>query len=568
MNKRRTRPRYIRVGNRDVHLHVVGEGRLLVALHASPGSGRALLPFARSLDGWQVLVLDTPGCGRSDPLSVPEPAMDDYARATLATLDALGVDHCAVFGTHTGAKIALALAHLAPARISGLVLDGLGISTQQERHDQLENYTPRHEIKADGTHLISAWHQVRDMALFWPWYAQDGRHRMKITPPSAESIHEVVIDMLRNLDHYALTYHAAFRHDPLPRLASLAVPTLIRAAPDDPLRAHLDRVGRAPDHVTIDAQTGTDSTVRLLEWLGQLSGIGELRSPEPTPSTTGSWRTYLGSGDTVVHATVSSPPAARSRPLVALHACPSAGDSLQPLAQCLADERLVVRPDLPGLGGSSWPWSADVDPGIEELSGMLGPAVADFIGERADIYGTHSGAAVALEWAQAGVFPAANVVLDGLLLGFPESARAEWLSQYASPLVPVAHGMHMLEAWHRVRDELLFWPWYRQEADAVRSGGPDPTPALIHELTVQMLSANLTYPLVCRAAFRYLAETRLQSVAVPTILTARAGDPLAVALQRPIVASPLVQVRPDALRSGLDSLVGLLREVGEARDPC
>jgi hypothetical protein len=83
-----------------------------------------------------------------------------------------------------------------------------------------------------------------------------------------------------------------------------------------------------------------------------------------------------------------------------------------------------------------------------------------------------------------------------------------------------------------------------------------------------MLSANLTYPLVCRAVFRYPAETRLQSVAVPTILTARAGDPLAVALQRPIVASPLVRVRPDALRSGLDSLVGLLRGLGEARDPC
>jgi hypothetical protein len=93
---------------------------------------------------------------------------------------------------------------------------------------------------------------------------------------------------------------------------------------------------------------------------------------------------------------------------------------------------------------------------------MLGQAVADFIGERADIYGTHSGAAVALEWAQAGVFPAANVVLDGLALGFAESARAEWLSQHASPLIPVAHGAHLLEAWHRVRDELLFWPWYRQ----------------------------------------------------------------------------------------------------------
>jgi len=248
MSDRPVTPRYVRVDERDVHFHVIGRGRPLVMLHASPGSSRTLIPLARALAGWQVLAFDTAGCGRSDPLAASRPSIDDYARATLAVMDRLGLPRCPVYGTHTGAKIALALAHLAPERIGGLILDGLGISTDAERREQLSRYTPRHVPRQDGTHLVSVWHQVRDMTLFWPWYRQTASAvRVNGPAPRPETIQGPVVDMLGAHATFPALYRAAFDYCAERRLEGVTVPTRISARPGDPLAAGLgDASPRSP----------------------------------------------------------------------------------------------------------------------------------------------------------------------------------------------------------------------------------------------------------------------------------------------------------------------------------
>ena len=565
MNVRRVRPGYVRVGDRIVHWHEVGTGKLLVMLHASPGSGKALLPLARQLEGCRVLVLDTPGCGRSDPLSQSQPTIDDYAKATLETLDALGVDRCAVFGLQTGAKIALAAVHGEPGRFSGLVLDGLGAPTADEREDQLAHYTPCHEPVADGSHLVRAWHQVRDMALFWPWYKHDGAHRLGVTPPPPESLHETVVDLLRNMDHYACTYQAAFRHDPLPRLGTVPVPTLLLAVVDDPLQAHLSRVRQISDRVTLNTDTLRPRVRRILDWLkplleGQVDQSAFAESAR-TGASPGVWRTYLESnnGNDVVHVTVSSPLKENRRPLVAVHACPGSGRALYGLAARAGEDRMVVLPDLPGLGASSLP--GNVEPSVEELSVAVGETLASFVGEPTDLYGTHTGAAFALEWADTGTFPARSVLLDGMMLEDATPGRDELLQRYAEPLHPHDHGLHLLEAWHRVRDMMLFWPWYRHVGQAARLGVGIPSPRIIHDLVVDLLGASTTYHYLYKAAFRYRAEERLKRLTVPAVLSAQPGDPLGSWLPVNHAFATSVAVRPESLRKGLDGVVSVLNEL-------
>jgi pimeloyl-ACP methyl ester carboxylesterase len=564
---RQVRPGYIRVGDRNVHWHEVGTGKLLVMLHASPGSGKALLPLARQLEGWRVLVLDTPGCGRSDPLTEEQPSIDDYAQATLEALDALGVTRCAVFGTHTGAKIALAMVHAQPGRFNGLVLDGLAVYTPEERDDLSAHYTPSYDPLADGSHLIRVWHQVRDMALFWPWYSQDGAHRIRVTPPSPESMHETVVDVLRNLDHYGRSYQAAFRHDPLPRLGQLPVPTLLLAAADDPLHAHLDRVSQACDRLAVNTDASQPHASRILEWLKPLlegqdeqPAFDDLQRAGAKPGVT---RAYLKSnyGKDVVHVTVCTPVKEARRPLVAMHACPGAGRSLLGLAGRAAQDRLVVLPDLPGLGASSLP--GDVEPSVEELSAILGETLFDFVGEPADLYGTHTGAAFALEWADTGTFPAHSVLLDGMMLEDATPGRDELLQHYAAPLPPTAHGMHLLDAWHRVRDMMLFWPWYRHQAETARMGAGIPGPRILQGLVVDFLGASTTYHHLYKAAFRFHAEERLERLAVPAVLSAQSGDPLGSWLPVNRQFAPSVSVRAGALKQGLDSVMLVLNELSE-----
>ena len=557
------RPRYVRVGGRHVHLQVLGEGPPLLVLHPSPGSSTGMLGLAERLEGWQVLALDTPGCGRSDPLDDPAPAIADYAGATLEAVEALGLERFSLLGSHTGAKVALELARRVPGRVLGLVLDGLGISTPEERDDQLVRYTPQHPPQGDGSHLVRVWHQVRDMTLFWPWYAHDLEHRMVATPPSAEVIHQTVVDMLRNLDHYQLTYHAAFRHDPLADLAEVSVPTLVLAAAEDPLHEHLSRLPDLDGHVTVDADGG-DRAPRILRWLGGIASP-TVWSPrdQPLPEA-GEWRTYWEADHGPVHVTVRAAAVPKRRPLVALHAAPGSARSLQPLAAGITD-RTVILPDIPGLGGS-----APVRPGpveVDDLATGLGAALAPMIGEPVDLYGTHTGAAIALEWTRSETLPSTSALLDGLLLGIDERFRAQLVERYARPLEPDPHGLHLLEAWHRLRDMTLFWPWYDQTARGVRRQGPAPDPELLQPLVTDLLAAATTHHEVYRAAFRYHAKLATADVTVPTLISALPDDPLAAGIGTRTRLSDRVTVEPEALAGGRADQLAVLDALADGSAP-
>lgn len=62
------------------------------------------------------------GCGDSPPPPPGEPALDDYAAAVLAALDARRIGRVTVVGLSMGGYLAFALLRLAPERIRGLVL--------------------------------------------------------------------------------------------------------------------------------------------------------------------------------------------------------------------------------------------------------------------------------------------------------------------------------------------------------------------------------------------------------------------------------------------------------------
>ncbi len=208
-----------------------------------------------------VWAMDTPGYGLSDSLDVAEPSAGDYAEALAETLHHADLTPTDLYGSHTGAKIALELAVRHPSRVRRLVLDGIGLYSADEQRDLLENYTPSLVPDAQGTHLQRYWHMQRDMHVYWPWYRASPETSMGRALPDARELHDQVVDFLLAGDHYWKGYKAAFRHDTATALAALTVPTLILASSRDPLRAHLARfaesttitvAGPAPDDDPID----------------------------------------------------------------------------------------------------------------------------------------------------------------------------------------------------------------------------------------------------------------------------------------------------------------------------
>ena len=157
-----------------MHVRRAGKGPLVYLCHGSPGSAKALDPLIMRLaDHAEVIAPDTPGNGDSGPLDEPAP---DIA-ALLACVTALGVTPALLFGTHTGAAIALELAAMLPAtRRCALVLDGLGIFDAATREDLLRHYAFSFEADLEGAWLARLFQFCRDQHVFFPWYARDVAH--------------------------------------------------------------------------------------------------------------------------------------------------------------------------------------------------------------------------------------------------------------------------------------------------------------------------------------------------------------------------------------------------------
>jgi pimeloyl-ACP methyl ester carboxylesterase len=98
---------------------------VLVCVHGAGGShqhwGHQLKGLAAVA---RVIALDLPGHGRS--AGVGHSAIADYSEATLALLDALGLETALLLGHSMGAAVALHTALHAPERVVGLGLLGAG----------------------------------------------------------------------------------------------------------------------------------------------------------------------------------------------------------------------------------------------------------------------------------------------------------------------------------------------------------------------------------------------------------------------------------------------------------
>lgn len=200
-----------------------GEGLPLLALHPSPASSAVYLALMERLTR-PVVAPDRPGFGCSDP---PRRAaeMDDYAAATLAVLDALGITVCDVVGTHTGSVEAVALAHLAPERVRRVALFSVPAYTESEIAERMTTRaSPRPAPAEDGSHLLALWRK---------------RFAARRPPYDLELIQRRVAEEL-TAHRPDLAYRAVFSYPMGDRLASLTCPVVV-FSPHDDLRTQTER---------------------------------------------------------------------------------------------------------------------------------------------------------------------------------------------------------------------------------------------------------------------------------------------------------------------------------------
>ena len=206
--------------------------------------------------------------------------------------------------------------------------------------------------------------------------------------------------------------------------------------------------------------------------------------------------------------------------VVLLHESPRSSVALLPLIEKLGTSFTIFALDTPGYGGSDP--LPHARPEIEDYADALADTF-DALGiTRAPVYGTHTGALIAFEFARRHRDRCAVAVLDGFPV-FTPNEREQFLSGYLPPFRPEAQGAHLAWLWSRVRDQFRFFPWNYRGDDA-RLSIPFPPPERLHLVAMDFLVAGDGYRTGYAAAFRHDTPAALATLDVPIIATARDDD--------------------------------------------
>jgi pimeloyl-ACP methyl ester carboxylesterase len=505
---------------REVGYRIGGSGPPVVLLHESPRSSAALLPLAERLAGrFSVHALDTPGFGLSTPLPMPRPAAEDFAQALAHTLDALGLARVPVYGTHTGAVIAMAFAQAFPERCAALVLDGYPVFTPAEQEIALATYLAPLRPEWDGTHLAWLWGRVKDQYSFFPWNQRGQSARLPRPLPSLEWMQSVVVDFLSAGDAYRDAYASAFRYPPHEPAARVAMPCGFLARSDDLLFPHLDRLGAIGPQAEI-MRLGPDrdawaAAVGDVLGRGSADAAGTCRETPIAAAPGRVGRRIVGGLS--LRVTGAGPGA----PVVVLPGLPGAAAGTDALARRLSPGRRVVALDLPGIGVSAPLAEATLPALVSALRGGIDAAGIDRFEVLAIGESCAAGAALA---AALGPRVGALALVDPV----PDGA-AEVLRTAFPDVAPRRDGTHLLAAWHTLRDRELWCPWTDTTPAAARDFGTDPDVPSLHAVFTEWMRGGTASRRTLDAALSVPLGAVLGPVASLTTIHADPSHPWSAA---------------------------------------
>jgi pimeloyl-ACP methyl ester carboxylesterase len=216
------------------------------------------------------------------------------------------------------------------------------------------------------------------------------------------------------------------------------------------------------------------------------------------------------------HATVPS--------LWMMHASPSSSRVLEPVMLALRAAgcvQAIVAPDTLGNGDSAAPSAAEPDMAYfaDSVARMLDAAGED----RIDIYGTHTGARIACEFAVRHPARVRRVVLDGIT-EYTEELRQLILDNYAPTVVPDDYGRQFVWAFNFVRDQWTHFPYFMRDPEHRLMNRTVPAAEQLHLSALDVLKALGTYHKPYLAAFRYEARARLKLIEAPTLFLRPRGE--------------------------------------------
>ena len=234
---------HLDIQQKKLHYLISGEGPPIMLFHASPMSSASLRPLIDQLSKrFTVIAPDTPGYGFSESPNEQPSDIIEYVNVFEAFRQELGIEKMALYGTATGAQIAIRYGLTYPSVIEQIFLDNTAHFTLEEKTDIFEHYFPDLTPTRDGGHLSVVWEITDNLFRYFPWCFQ--REQFKLSPPvpPPSVLHMVALEYLKAGAQYDWAYRAAFLHEDRKYIADLTVPTLIFRWEQSILTSYTDRI--------------------------------------------------------------------------------------------------------------------------------------------------------------------------------------------------------------------------------------------------------------------------------------------------------------------------------------
>jgi haloalkane dehalogenase len=505
---------------RQVHYRRAGHGPPVLLLHQSPVSSAE---YEHLMAQWgadfTLIAPDSPGFGLSDALPGEEPIIEPYAVAIAEFLDAIGVQKCGVYGTHTGAMIAAEFSRAYPHRCDVCVLNGYVVATDAEKADVMANYFVPLQPNPEGSHMVWAWVRMRDQMMFYPWYRKSAATRMTFDIPGPDMLQPFTMDYFRSANTGIRAYKAAFTYDAIKGLRGMTALCFSMAFEQDVLFEHL---GRIPKDIPKCVRLEGHPTPMAVEARAREVFREFCKSPAPHNTATATietraWRAMAKTSAGQVYVRRSH--MGSGKPLVLLHDAGQSSRTWNTLMQMLHGRKTVLAVDLPGHGETG-ALACGYD--VESLANITRQALADLGVDACDVVAVGASCAVAVELSRLSPVEGLCLIDPWVIEG---AQKAEMNAHFTPDLSPNWYGGHLVQAWAAARDSELFWPWFDTRHEASLKTKPNLDPRSVHHKALDLLKAQPGQKAFIASAVAFDWDSALSGKLPPITWAAMAQGP-------------------------------------------
>lgn len=446
---------FITVNNQLIHYRISGKGAVILLLHPSPNSSKMMIPLMNQLSQhYTVIAMDIPGCGLSRPLAIDFKSIIDYADFIKLFVDALSIKKLSIYGTATGAQIAIRFGLSYPTYLDHLYLDNTAHFTDKLRSKILKSYFPDLSPQYDASHLTKIWTFVHDLFVFFPWSWSKPAYRLNVPHPPKEVLNIIATDFLQAGKNYDRAYRAAFYHEKAEHIQKLKVPTIIFNWKGSILGAYIDALlkHKMPDNVST-IETPADRLQRgatMIQAIQQSYQNGIATSIQISNQLNNP-QGYVSTNDGDLHYYYHKNK--RKKTVLILHDWrSSAAVVIKEMSGQIQDKNLLAI-SLPNHGDSD---RFDCSQDVEKYTRIIDEAMHNIAISTYEVIG--------IGWSKGIAQSLSNKHKDVELLDINYSEK--------SPLPKMqitADGTYLIKAWFHLKDRILFQNPYQKTADEIRT---------------------------------------------------------------------------------------------------